>query len=63
MACYFKGKKAPTGCSSWKGKFYEAKVLLIPDDYKSKGVTVMYEEEGDPIEQQVLTSSIKGLMT
>ena len=63
MACYYKDKKAPRGCSAWKGNFYEAEVLVMPDDYKSKGVTVMYHEEGNPVEQQVLTSSIKVLMT
>lgn len=58
-ACYYKDKKAPTGCSSWKGHFYDAKVLVLPKDYKTTGVTVMYIEEGDPVEQGVLISSIK----
>ena len=47
---------------SWKGKFYPAKVLVLPKDYKTKGVTVMYQEDGDPVEQGVLTSSIKVAM-
>ena len=62
MACYYKEKKAPPKCSAWKGKFYPAKVLVLPKDYKTKGVTVMYEEDGDPVEKGVLTSSIKVAM-
>ena len=33
--------------------------MQLPEDYMSKGLTVMYMEEGNPIEQGVLTTSIK----
>ena len=59
MACYYKDKQAPRGCSAWKGKHYPGKVLQLPEDYMSKGLTVMYMEEGNPIEQGVLTTSVK----
>ena len=62
LACYYKDKKAPWGCSTWKGHYYDAKVLALPVDYKTKGFTVMYEEEGSPVEEGVLASSIKVLM-
>ena len=61
-ACYYKDKKCPVGCSTYKGHYYDAKVLVLPADYKTKGVTVMYDEEGSPIEEGVLTSSIKVLL-
>ena len=50
------------GCSTYKGHYYDAKVLVLPADYKTKGFTVMYDEEGSPIEEGVLTSSIKVLL-
>ena len=62
MACYYKDKNPPRGCCSWKGIYYNAKVLQIPSNYKTQGVTVMYQEEGDPVEQGVLLSSIKVLV-
>ena len=83
MAAYYAHpKKAPAGCSAFKGKWYPAKVpclqeplplchcatvplchcapakvLAITEDKAT--ATVMYMEEGNPVEVGVVLTSIK----
>ena len=58
------GQASPEGLLRVEGEILpRGKVLQLPEDYMSKGLTVMYMEEGDPIEQGVLTTSIKVAIT